>query len=150
VILGERGIHDPPVALIEHDLLHEREAKAHDDAAAELTRRRLGVEDAAAIERAKETADAQFARHGVLPDLAEQSAVAVHGPMSELKRHRRLRLDRHLLTPSTAQDRGIVLMSGLVVEGGQPTFETARLIGLSPAKGESLPASFKSSFTSAR
>jgi hypothetical protein len=93
-----------PAAFIEHDLLRGREAEPHDDAAAELARRRLGVEDSPAIKRTEETADAYFAGHNVHPNFAEQSAVAVHRPMSELERHRRFGLDRHLLAPRAAKD----------------------------------------------
>src|SRR3984957_2649551 len=116
VILGERRVHDAPGALVERNFLHEREAEPHDDAAAELTRRRLGVEDAPAIERAEEAADAQLASDDVHSDLAKQGAVAMHGPMLQLERHRRLGLDGHLLATGAAEDRNVAFPTGFLVE----------------------------------
>src|SRR5580698_231744 len=128
VVFGERGIHDPPAAFVERDLLHERQAKPHDDAAAKLARRCLGVEDAPAIERAKEASHPYFARHLVHANFAEQSAVTVHGPMSELKRHWRFRFDRHLLAPCAPQNRGVAFPSRLIGESAETAIETADLV----------------------
>src|SRR5580704_16464147 len=116
VILGERGIHDPPGALVKRNLLHEREAEAHDYAAAKLARRRLGVEDPAAIKGAEEAAHAQFACDDIHPNLAEQRAVAVHRSVLQLERHWRFRFDRHLLALGPAENRSIAFPPGLIVK----------------------------------
>ena len=68
----------------------------------------------------------------------------------QLERHRRFGFDRHLLAPRAAEDRSVAFPAGLIVERGEPALETAHLVGTKPSQGESLPASFKSSFTSAR
>ena len=59
VVPGEARIHDAALALVDLRFLHEGKAEAHDDAAPKLAPRGLGVEDAAAVERAEETADAR-------------------------------------------------------------------------------------------
>ena len=75
-----------PSSLVEQRLLGERHADAHDDAAAELTRGRLGIDDPAAIERAEPTGHAHFAGVFVDADLAELSAVRSHRILHHLHR----------------------------------------------------------------
>src|ERR1700761_3697543 len=70
VVVGQARVHDPPGALVEQRLLHEGQAQAHDDAAAELAGCRLGVEDAAAVERAEEPADPDLPGDRLDPHLA--------------------------------------------------------------------------------
>ena len=70
--------------------------------------------------------------------------------MLQLDRHRRFGLDRHLIALGATKDRHVALAAGLVLERAERAIETPDLVGARPAKGKSFPASFKSSFTSAR
>ena len=65
----------------------------------------------------------------VHPNLAKQGAMAVHGPMSELKPHWRLRLDRYFLVLGPTENRGVALSAGLVSESAEPAVEAAHFLG---------------------
>jgi hypothetical protein len=86
VIFGEAWVHDPTVTVVKKSLLHQGQAQTHDDAAAKLTARGLGIDDAPGVEGTQEAADACFAGDATDPHFAEHRAIRMHRPVHHLER----------------------------------------------------------------
>src|SRR5450755_4554511 len=130
MIVGHRGAHDPPAALVEKGLFGQRHADSHDHAAPELACGGRGIENATAIEGADKTLYADFPGHFAHAKLAKDCRSTVHRELEHFERGAALTSDADLAARRAAEDRHEAFVLGRLVNLPQAAvgeFDLARL-----------------------